>query len=684
MTIIHKLSIDLAQRECPARIDAVQDDCGRSLALLLHTNGIPWPIPANVSATIRYRKSDGIGGEYDTLPDGTCAWSAADNVLTIALAPQVLTAAGETVLSVLLSDGSRHISTFDILLQVQPGIHSRITKSDTYVNVSTVTDWSPDDIGTMIMGGKIKSIVLLGDSITDGTGGSDYNGSSTAEASTNTDGYCWANVFKKFVENRYGIPVSNKGMFGTMMAEQVDAALQYITEDDFVIWLTGTNDRADAESYRANLRTNLGKIKEKCAGILLVSGIPATQADEKNQPVTMQKMDEIIMSEAAGFVPHFSMYQAINAYCEQQSIALADCFADHCHPNDLGYCIIFKLLCQNLGLPLDPYTDYESFGTWWKPIPEEEGDLASSYGIIMDSDCVNVTLDSNTVPMAMMQKYDAERRTTLFSGKHISSIELCITTAGTITIGVVDLNTCGQTKPVYLRSTQVNVSAGFISIPLGWEIGANETLALQSVNDTGALGAAQSSSPMCVWRASEYETGSLVTDYSVHGVVRIKCAATGGNIATFGKLLLDGADDHPGSGNAMSGLPGTAPAILMTDYNSATRTTAVSGKYITGLAMRVKYRGVITIGKVDLNTIGQAPVFTAYQSFRVTRSGTTLIFRLNMAVGAHETLAFQSSDDTGSLEYFSASGDLSIWKATAFAAGAKDVDLCLPGKIYCK
>ena len=302
----------------------------------------------------------------------------------------------------------------------------------------------------------------------------------------------------------------------------------------------------------------------------------------------------------------------------------------------------------------------------------------------MDSDCVNVTLDSNTVPMAMMQKYDAERRTTLFSGKHISSIELCITTAGMITIGVVDLNTCGQTKPVYLRSTQVNVSAGFISIPLGWEIGAHETLALQSVNDTGALGAAQSSSPMCVWRASEYETGSLVTDYSVHGVVRIKCAATGGNIATFGKLLLDGSDDHPGSGNAMSGLPGAAPAILMTDYNSATRTTAVSGKYITGLAMRVKYRGTITIGKVDLNTIGQAPVFTAYQSFRVTRSGTTLIFRLNMAVGAHETLAFQSSDDTGSLEYFSASGDLSIWKATAFAAGAKDVDLCPPGKIYCK
>lgn len=135
MTIIHKLSIDLTQQVSPALIDAVQDDCGRALALALHTNGIPWQIPRGISAIVRYRKSDGIGGEYDTLPDGTCAWSAADNILTVALAPQVLTVAGETSLSVALTDGQNTISTFDILLQVQPGLHRCITKSDKYVNV---------------------------------------------------------------------------------------------------------------------------------------------------------------------------------------------------------------------------------------------------------------------------------------------------------------------------------------------------------------------------------------------------------------------------------------------------------------------------------------------------------------------------------------------------------------------
>ena len=120
MTITHKISIDLLRQEQPARIDAVQNDCGRTLALMLHANGIPWPVPEGVTALVRYRKSDNIGGEYDTLPDGSTACRADGNVLTVALAPQVLTTAGETKLSVLLVKGSAAIRTFHILLQVQP------------------------------------------------------------------------------------------------------------------------------------------------------------------------------------------------------------------------------------------------------------------------------------------------------------------------------------------------------------------------------------------------------------------------------------------------------------------------------------------------------------------------------------------------------------------------------------
>ena len=685
MTIIHKLSIDLAQRESPAQIDAVQDDCGRSLSLLLHVNGIPWPIPSNVRATIRYCKSDGIGGEYDTLPDGTCAWSALDNMLTIALAPQVLTTAGTTVLSVLLSDGSKNVSTFDILLQVQPGIHSRTTLSDTYVNVSSVNVSSPEDIGARIMGGKIRSIVLLGDSITDGAGGSGYNGSHSGKVSTNTEGYCWANAFKKFVEQRYGIPVQNMGMYGTVMSNQKNEALKFITQNDFVIWLTGTNDRWDVDSYKTNLRTHLAAIKERCAGMLVISNIPATQADENQRPVTMQKMDEIIMSELAGFVPHFSMYQAMTQYCEQQSILLSDCFADHCHPNDLGYFIMFKLLCQKLGIPLDPYTDYQSSGLWWNPITEVQHTLTTSIGFITEDQCKSVAINTNVVPLVMMHHYNGNNRTTAFSGKHITDIDLYVMTAGVITVGTVDLNTCGLSKPTYLRSIKVTVSQkGFINVPLGWDLGENETLTLQDPTDTGKLGFVLTSSPMITWQASDYLAGTLSANITVHGNVHMKGVAAGGNAATLGTVLLDGSDDIPNPSENIILSSSVVPVILMSDYDSTAHTTAVSGKHITGVAMHVKSTGTVTISKVDLTTIGQTPIFTESKTFIATQTGEEIVFRLNIDVGPNETLAFQCTQDTGMLGFNVSTGDLFIWKSSAFAAGAKDADLILRGKIYYK
>lgn len=364
MTITHKLSIDLAKRECTPQIDAVQNDYGRSLSLLLHTNGIPWPIPTNITAVIRYCRNDGTGGEYDTLSDGSCAWSAVGNTLTISLAPQVLTVAGDVALSILLTDGEQAISTFDISLYVHTSVSSRISRSDNYINRSEAQTFSEDAlaaIGSRIIRGDISSIVLLGDSITAGIDNSSYPNDSEVDPTH----YCWANAFKKFVEERYGIHVRNLGIYGSLMDAQKTAALNILTKDDFVIWLTGTNDRNNPESFKANLLSCLNAVKDKCGGLLLISGIPSTEADENSHQVTMQKMDEIVMGTVFGLVPHFSMYQAFTAYCELHDIELSDCFTDHVHPNHLGYYIMFRILCQKLNLPLDPYTDYRCESFWW-------------------------------------------------------------------------------------------------------------------------------------------------------------------------------------------------------------------------------------------------------------------------------------------------------------------------------
>lgn len=137
MIITSKLKMDLQQRSFVPAIHAVQNDryC-RNLELTLYSGGEAWTIPETAAAMVRYSKSDGKGGEYDTLPDGTIGWSAAENVLTIALAPQVLTTAGPVNLAVTLLDGEKLLSTFCILLDVQAAVGENIGESEDYVHIT--------------------------------------------------------------------------------------------------------------------------------------------------------------------------------------------------------------------------------------------------------------------------------------------------------------------------------------------------------------------------------------------------------------------------------------------------------------------------------------------------------------------------------------------------------------------
>lgn len=246
----------------------------------------------------------------------------------------------------------------------------KITIPDSGQNADCVevSAFNLESIGKKIIAGEITRILLVGDSITDGYGGSDYNGSQTSALSTNTNGYCWANVLKKYLEERFGIAVENKGMYGTIAAYQKNQATQFVTENDFVIWLSGTNNRiseAYFTDYKNNISTYIDAVKAKCAGMLFISGAPSTEANEKQLYASMLDIDEVVLTATCGKTLAFSMYREYIKYCEIHGIDLATTFYDHCHPNDSGYYIMFRILCEKIGLPLDPYTNYEYTGAWW-------------------------------------------------------------------------------------------------------------------------------------------------------------------------------------------------------------------------------------------------------------------------------------------------------------------------------
>lgn len=152
MIITHKLEMDMMQREMVQRIDVVQGDCNtRQLELTLRSDGEDWPVPEGAAVWLRYCKSDGTKGIYDTLPDGTAAWKAEGNLLTVSLAPQVLTAVGDVVVQVVLVDESSEPATFAVKIHVERNPAAGVIASEDYINM---LHWMEEKLDRLLLQAK--------------------------------------------------------------------------------------------------------------------------------------------------------------------------------------------------------------------------------------------------------------------------------------------------------------------------------------------------------------------------------------------------------------------------------------------------------------------------------------------------------------------------------------------------
>lgn len=137
MNVVHKIELDFVQRGMGKRIYAVQGDSGsRMLELSLYAQGCQWPVPEGVEAVLRFQKADGSGGLYDTLPDGTAAWSVLENVITWKLVPQVLSCPGPVTCQLSLMQEEVCLSTFSFDIVVEPDPSLGATESESYFNWS--------------------------------------------------------------------------------------------------------------------------------------------------------------------------------------------------------------------------------------------------------------------------------------------------------------------------------------------------------------------------------------------------------------------------------------------------------------------------------------------------------------------------------------------------------------------
>ncbi len=218
-------------------------------------------------------------------------------------------------------------------------------------------------------------IKLLGDSITHGVGGTGFqqDGEPITEGfRRNVSGYCWANLFRDYMEKQYDCKVLNNACTGTDIGFIIQHFNELVADDDdFVLCTIGTNNRHQyfvhgekhtGREHMAQFYQNILKLYEKfkAAGkdVIFIANLPASAENEKDGPdywriFHMNDVHDMYMkaSVECGF-PMISFYQLIDDYCRDHNIPVDSLLADGLHPNDEGYRLMFRLLMRELGLAL--------------------------------------------------------------------------------------------------------------------------------------------------------------------------------------------------------------------------------------------------------------------------------------------------------------------------------------------
>lgn len=144
MTVTHKITnMELTGSGRPYQIHAKQGDTNtRVVEISLYANNTPFQPPDGTNFVVRFRKQDGTSGMYDTMPDGTTPAATAEaNLLTVNLAPQMLTCPGKVQCDVALVNGTEVLATFDFWLIVDTSpSEGTDTGSQNYYRVQTLDE----------------------------------------------------------------------------------------------------------------------------------------------------------------------------------------------------------------------------------------------------------------------------------------------------------------------------------------------------------------------------------------------------------------------------------------------------------------------------------------------------------------------------------------------------------------
>ena len=193
-------------------------------------------------------------------------------------------------------------------------------------------------------------VVLLGDSITQGVGSSDYSPTGEDVSNTvyqtkrNVGVKAWGAQFVNLLNNEYNCTAVNNGV-STIGTTGINSNLSSLLPSDtnMVVLTVGTNDRGSSvTTFKAAFTTLVRNIKDTGVKLFVFSPIPVNDGSASIGMGNMQKVIEKVCYENE--VTFYPLYTLFKMYIDENNLTLSNYYADSLHPNDAGHKLIYQIV----------------------------------------------------------------------------------------------------------------------------------------------------------------------------------------------------------------------------------------------------------------------------------------------------------------------------------------------------
>lgn len=231
--------------------------------------------------------------------------------------------------------------------------------------------------------GEIHSVLIVGDSISDGNG----DGGTYAEQSKRAelggrlvleadgeryyekpqDQQGWVKYFRNYLQSTSEVSVFHNAGIGGKSAKWFNAHKELLftgqPEYDAIFVMLGTNDRWDClneQEFYTEYSQLLSYLREKCTYLTVMTPLPTFPAENSTKNMENRQIADTVLHlcENNGYTC-LNLYRGMIDYARNEGRALDEYFYAGCHPNSGGYLALWRLIADELDLNLDPVQTYD-------------------------------------------------------------------------------------------------------------------------------------------------------------------------------------------------------------------------------------------------------------------------------------------------------------------------------------